>query len=241
MIAHNPSLVILSITIAILGVFTASVMTSNAGSLSVSESRARIIMAAAALGGAIWATNFVGLLAIEAPINLASNPVPLGISALAAVLGTVAALFLLPPKQPDAPGRLSFAALILGIAITATAYLGLAAIAGRGLQLSWFLSLVCIAFSVQTAGMLVMFLFRPRGVILTLTGAVALGLLLTAAHYLATASTLGLDETLLTVPPSTTAISGRYLAWAATIMTYLLCSICLSVFVISQFREEIEE
>jgi diguanylate cyclase len=241
MIAHDPSLVILSITIAILGVFTACVMTSNAGLLSISESRTRIVMAAAALGGAIWATNFVGLLAIEAPINLASNPVPLGISALAALFGTAAALFLLPPKQPDAPGRLTLAAFILGIAIAATPYLGLVAIAGRGLQLSWFLTLVCIAFSVQTAGTLAMFLFRPRGVILTLIGSVGLGLLLTAAHYLAAASTAALEETLLTVPPSTTAISGRYLAWAATIMTYLLCSICLSVFVITQFRDEIEE
>jgi diguanylate cyclase len=241
MIAHDPSLVILSITIAILGVFTACVMTSNAGSLSLSEGRTRVIMAAVALGGAIWATNFVGLLAIEVPINLAYNPVPLGISALAALLGTAAALFLLPTKRPDAPGRLSLAALILGIATVATAYVGLVAIAGRGLQLSWFLALICIVFSVQTAGVLVMFLFWARGVILTLAGAVGLGLLLAAVHYLATASTLGLEETLLTVPPSTTSISGRYLAWAATIMTYLLCSICLSVFVITQFREQIEE
>lgn len=241
MIAHDPSMVILSITIAILGVFTACVMTSNAGSLSLSESRSRLIMAAATLGGAIWATNFVGLLAIEAPVNLTYNPVPLGISALAAPLGVAAALFLLGPQRTDAPGRLPVAAVILGIATAATAYLGLAAAAGRGLQLSWFLALICIAYSVQTAGMLLMFLFRPRGVILTLLGAVGLGLLLTAAHYLAIASTLGLEETLLTAPPSTSGISERHLAWAATIMTYLLCSICLSVFVITQFREEIEE
>ncbi len=240
MIAHDPSMVILSITIAILGVFTACVMTSNIGALSSNDGRMRMVMAAVTLGGSIWATNFVGLLAIEMPVNLENNPVPLGISAVVALAGTAAALFLLWPKRADALARLPAAAVFLGMAMAATSYFGIAAIAGRGLQLSWFLALICIAFSMQTAGMLLWFLFRARGVFLTLTGAVALGLMLTATHYLATASTIALDETLLTIPASGSGISERYLAWAATIMTYLLCSICLSVFVIAQFREDIE-
>ncbi len=70
MIAHDPSLVILSITIAILGTFTASVMTSNVGALSRGEGRMRIVMAALTLGGCIWAMNFVGLLSMEVPVNL---------------------------------------------------------------------------------------------------------------------------------------------------------------------------
>jgi len=240
MTAHDPSMVILSITIAILGAFTACVMTSNISALSLNEGRMRMIMAAVTLGGSIWAANFVGLLAIEVPVNLAFNPMPLAISAVAALAGTAAGLFLLWPKHADASARLPAAATLLGIAIAATSYLGFAAIAGRGLQLSWFLTSICIAFSIQTAGMLLWFLFQPRGVLLTLTGAVALGLLLTATHYLAAASTLALEDTLLSIPESNSGISERYLAWAATIMTYLLCSICLSVFVIAQFREEIE-
>ncbi len=240
MIAHDPSMVILSITIAILGAFTASVMTSNIGALSLNEGRMRMIMAVVTLGSSIWATNFVGLLAIEAPVNLAYNPVPLGISAVVALTGTAAALLLLWPKRADAVARLPAASIFLGLAVCATSYFGIAAISGRGLQLSWFLTLICIAFSVQAAGTLLWFLFRPRGVILTLTAAIALGLLLTATHYLATASTIALDETLLAIPASSSGISERYLAWSATIMTYLLCSICLSVFVITQFREKME-
>ena len=74
MIAHDPSLVILSITIAILGTFTASVMTSNVGALSRGEGRMRIVMASITLGGCIWAMNFVGLLSIEMPVNLTRDP-----------------------------------------------------------------------------------------------------------------------------------------------------------------------
>ena len=98
MIAHDPSLVILSITIAILGTFTASVMTSNVGALSRGEGRMRIVMAAVTLGGCIWAMNFVGLLSMEVPVNLSYDPLMLGVSAAVSFIGTATALFLLWPK-----------------------------------------------------------------------------------------------------------------------------------------------
>ena len=88
--------------------------------------------------------------------------------------------------------------------------------------------------------MVLSFLASQRGVILTLIGAIWLGLSLTATHYLAVASTLGLEQTLLLIPQDPDRISERYLAWAATIIMYLICSICLIIFVIMQFREELE-
>ncbi len=237
MIAHDPSLVILSITIAILGTFTASVMTSNLGVLSRGEGRMRIVMASVTLGGCIWAMNFVGLLSIEVPVNLTRDPVLLGGSAALSFIGTAVALFMLWPNAMNA-ARLPFAIILLGIVISATSYLGIAAVAGRQIELSWFLASICAVFATQSGLMLLVFLFQPRGVILTLMGAVALGLLLTAAHYLAVASVPGLEEALLTIPRSHTGISVRHLAWAATIMMYFVCSICLSVFVIAQFRDD---
>ncbi len=237
MIAHDPSLVILSITIAILGTFTASVMTSNVALLPRGEGRSRIVMASLTLGSSIWAMNFVGLLALEVPIDLTRDPVLLGISAAVAFFGTGIALFTLWPGGMTA-GRLPPAIMLLGISIAATSYLGIAAIAGQQLELSWFLALICAVFAMQSGLMLLVFLFLPRGVMLTLTGAIALGLLLAAAHYLAIASIPGLEERLLTIPRSHTGISVRHLAWAATIMIYFLCSICLSIFVIAQFRED---
>jgi diguanylate cyclase len=237
MIPHDPSLVILSITIAILGTFTASVMTSNAGALSRGEGRMRIFMAALTLSGCIWAMNLVGFLAIETPVNLERDPIMLGVSAAVCFLGTATALFMLWPHGLTA-SRLPIAIMLISIVITATTYLGIAAIVGRGIDLSWFLATMCAVSGAQTGIMLLAFLFLPRGVGLTLTGSIALGLLLTAAHYLAIASVPGLEEMLLSVPRSHSGISGRHLAWAATIMMYFVCSICLSIFVIAQFRED---
>ena len=73
---------------------------------------------------------------------------------------------------------------------------------------------------------------------LTLAGSIFLGLCLSASHYLAVASTQNFELILLSIPVYGNAISERYLAWSATIMMYLVCSICLCIFVISQFRDE---
>ncbi len=237
MIAHDPSLVILSITIAILGTFTASVMTSNVTLLPRGDGRSRIVMASLTLGGSIWAMNFVGLLALDVPIDLTRDPALLGVSAVVAFFGAGIALFTLWPAGMTA-GRLPPAIMLMGLSIAATSYLGIAAMAGRQLELSWFLGLISAVFAMQTGLMLIVFLFLPRGVMLTLSGAIALGLLLTATHYLAVASIPGLEERLLSIPRNDSGISEPHLAWAATIMMYFVCSICLSIFVIAQFRED---
>ena len=238
MIAHDPSMVVLSTTIAILGAFTACVMMSNLGPLSRGERRGRLLMASVALGGSLWVMQFVGLLSLEAPLNFAHNPILLASSAAAALVGTTASLLLVGGRKGAYRARRSIAVAVLGATIAATNYLGVAAIAGRGLTFLWFLALVSIAVSVQVAAIVLWFLFRRRGVVLTLAGSALLGLCLSASHYLAVASTQNLEQTLLTIPVYDNPISERYLAWSATIMMYLVCSICLCIFVISQFRDE---
>jgi NO-binding membrane sensor protein with MHYT domain len=184
--------------------------------------------------------QFVGLLSLEAPLNLAYNPMLLASSAAAAFAGTTASLMIAGGRKGAYRAHLPIAAAFFGATIAATNYLGIAAITGRGLSFSWFLTLVSIGVSVQVASIALWFLFRRRGVLLTLSGATLLGLCLSASHYLAIASTQNLEQTLLTIPANSNGISERYLAWSATIMMYLICSICLCIFVISQFRDEAE-
>ncbi len=238
MIAHDPSLVVLSGTIAILGAFTACVMTSNLGALSRGERRARLLMASVALGGSLWVTQFVGLLSLGARLNFAHNPILLASSAAAAFAGATVSLLLVGQRKGAYRARLPIAVAVLGATIAATNYLAIAAIAGRGLTVLWFLAVISIAVSVQVAAIVLWFLFRRRGVLLTLAGSIVLGICLSASHYLAVASTQNLEQTLLTIPVYDNPISERYLAWSATIMMYLVCSICLCIFVIGQFRDE---
>jgi NO-binding membrane sensor protein with MHYT domain len=184
--------------------------------------------------------HFVGLLALEAPVNLAYDPVLLAFSAIIAFVGAGTALFLWPRAGEKNSPRASVAIAVLGSTIAATHYAGLGAITGPGLELSWFLSVICLAVSIQVGAFVIQFLFRPRGVIVTLVGSAGLGLALSATHYLAISSTEGLDRALAAVPQAVSSVSAQYLAWSATIMMYLVCSICLCVFVVMQFREEMQ-
>ena len=238
MIAHDPSLVILSTMIAIIGAFTACVMISDLGALSRGERRGRLFMASIALGGSLWAMQFVGLLALDAPLNFAHNPALLAFSTAAAFIGTTASLLLIGRRRAGYRARLPIAAAVFGATIAVTNYSAILAVAGRGLAFLWFLTLISIAVSVQVAAIVLWFLFRSRGVFFTIAGSIFLGLCLSASHYLAVASTGNLEQALLAIPAYNNAISGRYLAWSATIMTYMICSICLCIFVISQFRDE---
>lgn len=240
MIPHDPSLVILSTTIVILGTFTAAVMTSGLASLPRGEVRLKLIMATLALGGSIWAMHFVALLALQAPLNWAHNPLLLGLSMLTALTSTAIALFVLRPDQAPTSARMPVAVATLGLGIVAMEYLGLGAVAGRGLRLGWFLTLISVAFALQVAALLLWYLYRRRGVLITLAGAIALGFALSATHYLGVSATQGLEQSLASVPDAVAPVSVRYLAWSATIMMYLVCSICLCIFVIMQFREELE-
>lgn len=238
MISHDSNLVILSTAIAIFGAFTACVMMSNLAALGRGERRCRLVMASAALGASLWAMQFVGLLALNAPLNFAHNPVPLAISAASALIGTTASLLVIGGRKAWYPRRLPAAAILLGAAIAVTNYAGVFALAGLRLGFSWFLTLVSIAVSVQVAAIALWFLFRQRGAIVTLAGSGVLGLCLSATHYLAIASTNNLEQALLTVPAYENGISERYLAWSATIIIYMICSICLCIFVAGQFRDE---
>ncbi len=240
MVTFDPSLVILSATIAIVGAFTACVMTSGIMSLPNTEGRTRMVMAAFALGSSIWATHFVSALAIDAQLNWQRNPGLIAVSAAIALLGTGFAMFLIRSGDAKDPARVPVAIAILGLTIAATNYLGLGAVAGRGLRLSWFLTLIGIAISLQTAGILIWFLFRQRGVIITLLGTVGVGLAIAATPYVAVASAQDLAQTLASIHAPQNSVAERYLAWSASIMMYLICSICLCVYVIMQFQEEAE-
>lgn len=236
MITHDPSLVVLSASLAMLGAFTASVMTTGLGSQPRGEATMRLVMATVSLGGSIWASLFVGLLAMEAAINWTYNPIPLALAALAALAGTGTAFFLTKASR----GSFSPAAVaVLGLSLVGVQYLGLEAIAGRYLQLSWFLAVIVLAFSIQVAAVLMWFLFRPRGVVITLIGAFLLGLGICAIHFLSIVSAPGLEQALSIIPPDPNPVAERYLAWSVTIMMYLICSICLCLFVIMQFQEEL--
>ena len=92
---YVPSLVIASIAVAIMASFTSLRLTSGLAALGVHQRKVRISIAAFALGGGIWSMHFIGMLAVNLPIQIGYDPLRTLGSALIAILATGSALLFL--------------------------------------------------------------------------------------------------------------------------------------------------
>ncbi|RRV10387.1 bifunctional diguanylate cyclase/phosphodiesterase [Pseudomonas sp. v388] len=125
--AYIPSLVLISILVAILASYTALDLTSRIASASGRAVYGWIGGGAFAMGTGIWSMHFIGMLAFEPPFETAFD-IPLTLaSLLAAMLSSGFALWLV--SQPQLPAlHLGIGALCMGVGISSMHYLGMAAL-----------------------------------------------------------------------------------------------------------------
>ncbi|OCR21574.1 histidine kinase [Pseudomonas syringae] len=124
---YTPSLVLVSIFVAILASYTALDL---AGRIATSQGRALLAWiggGAFSMGIGIWAMHFIGMLAFDLPIDLAFDlPITL-LSLLIAIVSSGFALWLV--SQPALPRLLlGLGALFMGAGISAMHYTGMAAL-----------------------------------------------------------------------------------------------------------------
>jgi diguanylate cyclase (GGDEF)-like protein len=125
--SYTPSLVLVSIFVAILASYTALDL---AGRIASTTGRAATIWmcgGAFSMGFGIWSTHFIGMLAFELPIELAFDLPITFLSLLIAVLSSGFALWLV--SQPHLPlPQLALGALFIGAGISAMHYTGMASL-----------------------------------------------------------------------------------------------------------------
>ena len=124
---YSPSLVVISLLIAILASYTALDLV---GRIATAKGRAVTLWMAGgalAMGIGVWSMHFVGMLAFSLPFKLGYDlPITL-LSLLIAVLSSWFALWLV--SQPRLPAlHLTYGALIMGAGISAMHYTGMAAL-----------------------------------------------------------------------------------------------------------------
>lgn len=128
--SYTPSLVLVSIFVAILASYTALDL---AGRIASAKGRAAIIWmcgGALSMGIGIWSMHFIGMLAFDLPIELAFDLPITFLSLLIAVLSSGFALWLV--SQPLLPGlQLGLGALFMGAGISAMHYTGMASLRMR--------------------------------------------------------------------------------------------------------------
>ena len=203
---YSPALVIASLAVAIMAAFTSLRLTSNLRDLPAGRRKARVAQAAFALGGGIWSMHFVGMLAVELPITIAYHPLQTLASALIAVLVTGCALLSLHFGMRTR-SKIVTAGIVTGLGIVSMHYVGMSAISTNcivdyspyGVLLAVGLGIVASIAAMELA-------YGTRSLAATISGAVVLGLAISAMHYSA------MFYTVFSLGPETAAIPTPYLS-----------------------------
>ena len=124
--SYSPSLVVISLFVAILASYTALDLS---GRIATAKGRAMYVWIAGgaiAMGIGVWSMHFIGMLALRLPFALGFDFGITALSLLIAVLSSGFALWLINQPQLSA-WQMAFGALVMGAGIAAMHYTGMAA------------------------------------------------------------------------------------------------------------------
>ncbi|MGV8919182.1 MAG: putative bifunctional diguanylate cyclase/phosphodiesterase [Pseudomonas sp.] len=191
--SYTPSLVLISILVAILASYTALDLT---GRIATAVGRTVYLWiggGALAMGVGVWSMHFIGMLAFHLPIDLGYDiPITL-LSLLIAVLSCGFALWLV--SHPQLPVlHLAYGALIMGAGISGMHYCGMAALRMQP-EISYdpalFVGSLAIAVSASAAALWIAFRLRRQTPYVRLVrggAAVIMGMAIVGMHYTAMAA-----------------------------------------------------
>ena len=124
--AYSPSLVALSVVIAIVASYVALDL---AGRVTASAGRARlawIIGGAFAMGTGIWSMHYIGMLAFQLPVPVQYDWPTVVLSLVAAILACAVAMFV-TSRTTMGLWRAAVGSIFMGIGIAGMHYIGMAA------------------------------------------------------------------------------------------------------------------
>ncbi|MDD2103619.1 putative bifunctional diguanylate cyclase/phosphodiesterase [Pseudomonas putida] len=186
--SYSPTLVIISLCVAILASYTALDLT---GRIATAKGRAVHWWTAGgafAMGVGVWSMHFIGMLAFKLPIDLGYDlPITL-LSLLIGILSCGFALWLVSQARLPA-WQLAFGALVMGAGISAMHYTGMAAMRmqpGIDYDPTLFGASLCIAVGASGAALWIAFRLRQHTPYVRLIrggAAVIMGIAIVGMHY----------------------------------------------------------
>jgi NO-binding membrane sensor protein with MHYT domain len=217
---YDPLLVIAAILVAVMASFTGLRLASGLSQLAPARRKGQIAMAGVALGGGIWSTHFVAMLALRLPVPVFYDALTTLISALIAILLTGAALLLLHFGQRTTR-RVVGAGVLMGAGIVAMHYIGMAGIEGCGtvFAASGYAVSTLLAIALSIAALWLAYGHRTLRTLVLGAGAYGSGIV--AMHFSAMYWTgfIRLESLALSAP----VISNDYLALIVALATFTLC------------------
>mgnify|MGYP001126273621 FL=1 len=230
-IAHDPTLVALSLLVAIQASFVGLNL-----ALRVSQAFAlnrRMLIAGAAMSFAIgiWAMHFVGMLAARLPVSVDYVVLPTLLSFLVCVLVVGIAVYLATLRSQ----RLLFiAATVMGVGIASMHYIGMLALhASTHMMHSPVYVLASVLIAILASGLALWLAFASETRPPLIVCAAVLGCAISGMHYTAMAG-LTLHPLVGALPPGTPAMSGDFLAVIVSIVAFLVSGVFMLALVPDQ-------
>ncbi|WP_338722656.1 EAL domain-containing protein [Pseudomonas tolaasii] len=197
--SYSPSLVVISLCVAILASYTALDL---AGRIATAKGRAVYMWmtgGALAMGVGVWSMHFIGMLALRLPFDLGFDLGITALSLLIAVLSCGFALWLV--NQPRLPvWQLGVGALIMGAGISSMHYTGMAAMRmtpGIDYDPTLFGASLLIAVVASGAALWIAFNLRRNTPYVRLArggAAVVMGIAIVGMHYTGMAAAQFADD-----------------------------------------------
>jgi NO-binding membrane sensor protein with MHYT domain len=217
---YDPLLVIAAVLVAVMASFTGLRLASGLSQLDYARRKGQIAMSAVALGGGIWSTHFVAMLALRLPVPVFYDALTTLISALIAILLTGGALLLLHFGQRT-KRRVVGAGVLMGAGIVTMHYTGMAGIKGCGTVFGAPGYLVSTLLAIALSIAALRLAYGRRTLHTLILGASAYGGSIVAMHFSAMYWTgfVRLDA----LAPTAPVISNDYLALIVSLATFTLC------------------
>lgn len=217
---YDYGLVLLSVSVAIIAAHSGILIFSPARGHQIGSYKKRLGLGAAVIGSGIWTMHFIGMLAMRMAFEFNYAILPTLVSALVAIVMTGLGLYAATSGQLQRWG-LAAGALGMGLGIAAMHYIGMSTVASvYRLSYQPLGTAIAVLCGIGASALALRRMTGPAtGWGQNLQAAVALGLAISAMHYIAMAATQmePLNRAMPIAAPSLNA-------------TYLACVIAVAVF-----------
>jgi len=183
--SYDLRLVALSFVISFVTSYTALDLTGQVKANTGIQRHIWLMCGACAMGGGIWCMHYTGMLAFRLPIPVYYQVPTVIVSLLAAVAASFIALSAVSCTDMT-PARLLIGSLLMGGAIAAMHYIGMAAMRLQARQVyepKLFLLSIAVAVAISFVGLLIIFNSGGESRRRKTAAALALGLAIPIMHY----------------------------------------------------------
>ena len=181
-VSYNPVLVAASAALALMAAFVGLSLANGLSTLSPEVRKARISSGAIVIGGGIWSTHFVAMLAVDLPVEVFYDPVFTFGSMLTAILFAGAGLLIVHFGERSR-GRILVSGAVMGLGISAMHYIGMFGLRGcvtflfpAGYVVSTSIAVVMSIGALTVA-------YRVRRPVTVAAGGAIYGLAILAMHF----------------------------------------------------------